>query len=306
MERWTAADIPDQTGRRFVVTGANSGIGYATAEALVAKGAHVVLACRNAGKAVDAQARMHASVSKSGNPAGTSEIGALDLSDLDSVRAFAASLDGNPIDALINNAGIMAVPHGTSAQGHELQFGTNALGHFLLTALVLPQVSDRVVWVSSSAHRFGEIDLGDPSFERRRYNPWRAYGQSKLADLMLAYELQRRLISAGSRVRSMAAHPGYAATNLQRNHTGTWQDKLMETMNATRAITQSAAMGALPTLFAATVPDLAGGSYIGPGSRMETRGHPRPVGSSERSHDRGTAKALWAKCEELTGQEFTV
>ena len=300
MEYWTAADIPDQTGRTFIVTGANAGLGYATTDALVAKGAHVILACRNTAKAEAAQRTIH-----SASASGTSEVVELDLGDLDQVREFASGLGDRPVDVLVNNAGIMAVPLGRTAQGHELQFGTNVLGHFLLTALVMPHVPDRVVWVSSSAHRFGEIALDDLDWHERSYNPWRAYGQSKLADLMLAYELQRRLTSATSPKRSMAAHPGYASTNLQ-NHTGTWQDRLMQRMNRASWIAQPAEMGALPTLFAATVPDLAGGSYIGPGARSETRGHPRPVGSSARSHERERAAALWTRCEELTGQEFSV
>ena len=296
MTAWTAADIPDQTGRVFVVTGANSGLGLVTARELVRKGAHVVLACRTTGKGVEASRDFEG---------GSHEVEELDLADLDSVRAFAGRLAGRPVDALVNNAGIMNVPKGTTAQGHELQFGTNVLGHFLLTALLLPQVTDRVVTLSSGLHRAGSIRLDDLNFQRRRYNGWLAYGQSKLADLVLAYELQRRLTAAGSSTRSMAAHPGYAATNLQ-SHSGGWQDTLMAAMNRIPGIAQEADTGALPTLYAATVPDLAGGSYIGPGGFGEMSGPPRTVGSSKASHDEAIGRGLWEACEELTGQAFTV
>lgn len=292
--------MPDQSGRTFVVTGANSGLGLHTAKALVAKGAHVVLACRDAAKADAAREEVQGEAAT-----GTSEVRLLDLSDLHSVRAFASDLGDRPVDVLINNAGIMAVPLGRTAQGFESQFGTNVLGHFLLTALLAPRLTDRVVWLSSAVHRNGEIDLDDLNWERRPYSPWKAYGQSKLADLMLAYEMQRRLTRSGSRLRSMAAHPGYSATNLQ-SHTRTWQDQVMGLFNKVPFIAQPAEMGALPTLFAATVPDLAGGTYVGPDGFMEAQGHPRPVGSSARSHDAQLAAALWTRCEELTGQPFEI
>ncbi|GAA1758154.1 oxidoreductase [Nostocoides vanveenii] len=289
MAKWTASDIPDQSGRLFVITGANSGIGLEAAKSLCAIGAHVVFACRNMAKADAARADI----------AGSHEARQLDLSDLDSVRAFAADFGDRKIDVLINNAGIMAIPKSLSPQGHELQFATNVLGHFLLTALLLPQVTDRVVTLSSQVHRAGKVDVSDPDFANRRYNPWLAYAQSKLADLMLAYELQRRLTADRSPIRSMAAHPGYSATNLQSKG-GSLQSTLMGLANRLPFVAQPAAMGALPTLYAATVPDLPGGSYIGPDGIGEMGGHPRPVGSSGASHDRAVARHLWELCERLT------
>ena len=234
MATWTAGDVPDQTGRTYVVTGANSGIGLEAAKVLCGKGAHVVFACRNVAKADAARAGI----------GGSHETRELDISDLDSVRAFAAGIAGRPIDVLINNAGIMAVPKALSAQGHEMQFATNVLGHFLLTQVVLPQLTDRVVTLSSQMHRIGKIDVHDPDFEQRRYHPWVAYGQSKLADLMLAYELQRRLTADRSPLRSMAAHPGYSATNLQ-SHSGSLQSTVMGLANRLPFVAQPAARGAL-------------------------------------------------------------
>lgn len=279
----------------FVVTGANSGIGREAATELARSGAHVVLACRDRTRAEEAARDIP----------GSHEVRTLDLADLDSVRAFADGVSDWRIETLVNNAGIMAVPHGRTAQGHELQFGTNVLGHFLLTSLLLPRLTDRVVWLSSFAHHIGGLRLDDLDFERRRYNTWVAYGQSKLADLMLAYELQRRLTGAGSSLRSMAAHPGYAATNLQ-GRSGNWTDTFARGLNKIPFVAQPAQGGALPTLFAATVPDLPGGSYVGPGGLLQQHGAPRTVGSSRASHDRDVAAALWSACEELTGQPFTV
>ncbi len=295
MTSWTTQDIPDQTGRVFIVTGANSGIGFEAAKALTAHGAHVVFACRDLAKA---------DAAREGLP-GSHESRRLDLADLDSVRSFAGDLRTWRIETLINNAGIMNVPYGKTAQGHESHFGTNVLGHFLLTMLLLPQLTDRVVTLSSGVHQMGRINLGDIDFEHRRYNGWLAYAQSKLADLMVAYELQWRLTAAGSPVRSMAAHPGYSATNLQ-SHGGTVTRTWMRLANKVPLIAQPAAMGALPTLYAATVPDLPGGSYVGPGGFMEMHGHPRLVGSSAASRDRDVAAGLWTLCEELTGQPSPV
>jgi len=293
MTYWTPADIPDQSGRTVVVTGANSGLGLVTARELAAKGAHVVLACRSVEKGERARADL----------SGSTELRRLDLADQDSVREFAAGLADRQIDVLVNNAGIMNVPLSRSPQGYESQLATNLLGPFLLTALLLPQVTDRVVTLSSGVHRIGSIALDDLSWERRRYNGWLAYAQSKLGDLMVAYELQRRLTAARSLVRSMAAHPGYAATNLQSG-SGGWQSNAMGWMN--RIVAQSAEMGALPQLYAATVPDLPGGSFIGPDGFAEQRGHPRTVGSSAASHNRDVATALWAACERMVGQPFVV
>jgi NAD(P)-dependent dehydrogenase (short-subunit alcohol dehydrogenase family) len=295
MASWTTADIPDQTGRTAVVTGANSGIGLEAARALAAAGAHVVLACRNTAKGGEAAASI-------GGAAGSTEVRELDLADLSSVGRFAAGLD-RPVDVLVNNAGLMAVPEQRTADGFEMQIGTNFLGHFALTGLLLPRLTDRVVTLSSVMHRVGRIDVADLSWERRRYRRWLAYGQSKLADLMFAYELQHRFVAAGSLLRSMAAHPGYAATNLQ-TRTGTVQDRFMAAAN--KVVAQDAAGGALPTLYAATVPDLPGGTYVGPGGPGEARGAPVPVGSSRASHDRAMQRALWERAEALTGVSIAV
>jgi NAD(P)-dependent dehydrogenase (short-subunit alcohol dehydrogenase family) len=289
--RWTSADIPDQAGRTIVVTGANSGLGLVTARALAAAGARVVCACRTTAKGEAAMA---------GAP-GTWEVRPLDLADLSSVAKFAVDLAG-PVDVLINNAGLMAVPMQRTADGFEMQFGTNHLGHFALTGHLLPRITDRVVTLSSFMHRIGRIRRDDLNWHRG-YQRWLAYGQSKLANLMFAYELQHRLLAAGSTVRSMAAHPGYASTNLM-GRTGTFQDGFATVF--TRAVAQSAEMGALPELYAATVADLPGGSYIGPGGPGEMRGYPRPVGSTGASHDRVVQRELWTASEHLTGVQFSV
>ncbi|HEY2223672.1 oxidoreductase [Actinomycetospora sp.] len=291
MAPWTSADIPDQTGRTYVVTGANSGLGLVTARELVAHGARVVLACRNTDKGEQAAAEI-----TRGGVGGTTTVEELDLSDLGSVRRFAGRV--GPVDVLVNNAGLMAIPEQRTADGFEMQFGTNVLGHFALTGLLLDRITDRVVTMSSVMHRFGSIRLDDLNWERRRYQRWLAYGQSKLADLMFAYELEYRLVAAGSSLRSMAAHPGYSATNLQ-SRTESFQDALMGLGN--RFFAQGPEMGALPELYAATVPDLPGGVYVGPDGWGETSGHPIPVGSTAASHDREVQRALFAACEELTG-----
>lgn len=289
MTKRSPADIADQSGRTVVVTGANSGIGAATARQLAGAGASVVLACRNLAKGQAAAAAMTGAV----------EVRQLDLADLASVRAFAEGIDA--VDVLINNAGVMAVPQARTADGFEMQFGTNHLGHFALTGLLLPQITDRVVTLSSGAHRMGHIDVDDLNWTRRRYQAWGAYGQSKLANLMFALELQRRLSAHGSPVRSVAAHPGYAATELQ-SHTGTSFDRLMAIGN--RVVAQSADMGAMPSLYAATVPDLPGGSYVGPGGLLELRGHPRVVGSTKAARDERVAARLWELSEQLTDVHY--
>ena len=289
MAKWTAADIPDLTGRTYVVTGANSGLGEWTTRALAERGATVIMACRNIGKAE----RVAAAIG------GKTEIRQLDLSDLASVRAFADGVER--ADVLINNAGVMALPQARTKDGFEMQFGTNHLGHFTLTGLLLPKIADRVVTVSSGAHRIGRIDLSDLNWERRRYRRWLAYGQSKLANLMFAYELQRRLTAAGSPVLSLAAHPGYANTDLQ-SHTQSVQDHVMAFGN--RFFAQSAEMGALPTLYAATADDVAGGAFYGPDGLAEQRGYPHRVGSTSASRDEVVARALWQRSEELTGVSY--
>jgi NAD(P)-dependent dehydrogenase (short-subunit alcohol dehydrogenase family) len=286
--KWTADDIPAQDGRTFVITGANSGIGLEAARALGAAGAHVVVACRDTSKGDHAVAELE----------GDFDVRRLDLADLSSVRAFAAELDRD-VDVLIDNAGVMAVPRGQTADGFELQLGTNHLGHFALAGLLLPRIRDRVVTISSQAHRTGRINFGDLQSERR-YQRWMAYGQSKLANLLFMMELARRLDAAGSALRSVAAHPGYSATNLQ-SHTQSIQDQLMGIAN--RLIAQSAAMGALPTLYAATA-DLPGAAYVGPDGLFEQRGHPKLVDMSGAAKNADAARRLWEISEELTGVRY--
>ena len=231
---------------------------------------------------------------------GSREVRELDLADLASVRAFAEAWDRD-LDVLVNNAGVMAVPAARTRDGFEMQIGTNHLGHFALTNLLLPRVHDRVVVVASGAHRFGSIDLDDLNWERRGYSRWRAYGQSKLANLLFMAELQRRLVDAGSSIRVTGAHPGYAATNLQNHSENVVHDAFMAVGN--RVFAQSEAMGALPTLYAATQ-DVPGNTYIGPDGLGEGRGHPRVVGRSGAARDEETARALWELSEELTGVAF--
>jgi NAD(P)-dependent dehydrogenase (short-subunit alcohol dehydrogenase family) len=286
MSSWSTADIPDQTGRTAIVTGANSGIGRAAAKALAAKGARVVLAVRDTAKGEAAAAAMP----------GTTEVRRLDLASLDSVREFAADWDGD-IDLLINNAGVMIPPLTRTQDGFELQFGTNHLGHFTLTNALLDKVTGRVVTVASGAHRFGAIDFDDLNWERRPYRAWRAYGQSKLANLLFTSELQRRLTAAGSSVLATAAHPGYAATNLQSHSGSGLQERLMAIGN--RVIAQDEDGGALPTLYAA-VADIPGDSYAGPGGFMEQRGAPKLVGRNGAAKDADVARRLWDVSEQLT------
>jgi NAD(P)-dependent dehydrogenase (short-subunit alcohol dehydrogenase family) len=295
--KWTADQIPDQTGRTAVVTGANSGLGLSTARELARAGAHVVLACRNLEKGEAARREV-------GSDA---ELEQLDLASLDSVREFAdrfrATHDG--LDLLINNAGLMAPPRGVTADGFELQFGTNVLGHFALTGRLLGMLEGRedarVVTLSSNAHKLGRIHWDDLQSERR-YNRWRAYNQSKLGDLMLALELDRRLRAAGSLIRSVAAHPGYSATNLQSAAPPAVDRAVMAVTN--RLLAQSGDMGAMPTLYAATYPGLEGGTYIGPDGFLEQRGHPEPVTPTKSARDEEAAGRLWEVCEELTGVHF--
>ncbi|MGH3251760.1 MAG: oxidoreductase, partial [Trebonia sp.] len=264
MSGFSAADIPDLTGRTAIVTGASSGIGLETARALTAHGARVVLAVRD-----EARGRQAAETLPAPGP---SEVRPLDLASLDSVRAFARDWSQRPIDLLLNNAGVMIPPLSRTADGFELQFGTNHLGHFALANLLLPHVTGRVVTVSSGAHRSGRIDFDDLNWEHRKYRRWRAYGQSKLANLLFTKELQRRLTDAGSNVLSMAAHPGYVATNLQ-SHSGSRLMGFAMGVLGNRLIAQDAASGALPTLYA-TVADLPGDTYVGPSGLGGVRGAP--------------------------------
>lgn len=291
MSKWTAVDVPDQSGRTIVVTGANSGLGEVTAAELAAHGATVVLACRNTGKGEAAAAKMSGDVA----------VRPLDLADLASVRAFAEAT--GKIDALVNNAGVMAVPKKRTADGFEMQIGTNFLGHFALTGLLLPKITDRVVTMSSFVHVMGRINLGDLNWHSRHYRRWGAYAQSKLADLMFAYELARRLEATGSAVRSYAAHPGYSSTELQ-SHTESFMDRFMGIGN--RVLAQSAAAGARPALYAATMPDLPNGAYYGPDGPGEMRGHPHRVKSTPASRNREVAAKLWDQASELTGVVVSV
>ncbi|WP_328711747.1 oxidoreductase [Nocardia salmonicida] len=285
MSKWTVADLPDQSGRTIIVTGANSGLGAATARALAAAGARVVLACRDTAKAERVAVGMR----------GETEVRELDLANLNSVRAFTDSIER--VDVLINNAGVMALPLRRTADGFEMQFGTNHLGHFALTNLLLDRITDRVVTVSSVAHRIGKIDLADPNWEQRHYDRWLAYGQSKLANLMFAFELQRRLAGEGAAVISVAAHPGYAATELM-SHTETVQDAVMWLGN--RMLAQDAHQGALPTLFAATAAVKAG-TFYGPDGFLGLRGNPARAGSAPTARNRKVAAELWELSEKLCG-----
>lgn len=290
MTKWTADQIRPQAGRTVIVTGANSGVGRVTAATLAAKGARVVLAVRDVDRGRQAAAQMTGEV----------EVRRLDLADLASVREFAEQWQ-QPMDVLINNAGIMAVPEGRTADGFELQCATNHLGPFALTNLLLPQITERVVTVSSNAHRFGSLELDDLNWHRRSYQPWRAYGQTKLANLLFTLELERRLEADSSPVRAYAAHPGYAATNLQGRTGNQIGDRLVRLAN--KVVAQSEEMGALPILFAATQ-ELPGGSYVGPHRRGERRGHPALVGRSAEASDVELAKKLWTASEQLTGVSY--
>jgi NAD(P)-dependent dehydrogenase (short-subunit alcohol dehydrogenase family) len=287
---WSTSNIPSLTGRTAIITGANSGIGRAAAHALSGAGARVVLAVRNTEKGQAAAAAMQ----------GETEVRRLDLASLDSVREFAAAWQGD-IDLLINNAGVMIPPLTRTAEGNELQFGTNHLGHFALTNLLLEQVTGRVVTVSSTAHRAGSIDFDDLNWERRPYKAWRAYGQSKLANLLFTSELQRRLSAAGSAVLATAAHPGYASTNLQFHTGNRWMDMISKAGN--RVLAQDENGGALPTLYAA-VAEIPGDSFAGPGGFMEQRGAPKLVGRTSAAKDVDVARRLWDVSEELTGVRF--
>jgi NAD(P)-dependent dehydrogenase (short-subunit alcohol dehydrogenase family) len=300
--KWTADQMPDQHGRIAVVTGANSGLGLSCARELARRGATVVMACRNMDKGAAAQREIEDSV-----PEAKLELSELDLGELASVRAFATRVrsEHEAFDLLLNNAGVMAPPRRETADGFELQIGTNLLGHFALTAQLIGAMAGRanarVVTLSSNAHKMGRINLEDLQSERR-YMRWTAYGQSKLGDLMFALELDRRLRAAGSSIRSLAAHPGYAATNLQ-TAAPPLVDRLV--MRATNLlVAQSAEMGALPPLYAATAPGLEGGSYIGPDGHGEFRGHPRVVSPSRAARDESVAGRLWSLAEELTGESF--
>lgn len=289
----------------MVVTGANSGLGLRSAEALAAKGAHVVMACRNAAKAAAALESVKTSAT---GPA--PEVVALDLASLASVTGCAAELSDrlDRIDVLLNNAGIMAVPKGKTVDGFESQLGTNHLGHFALTGRLLPMLlaapAPRVVNVSSNAHKFGRLHLDDLFFERTHYSRWRSYGQTKLANLLFTTELQRRAVEAGTALTAAAAHPGYAATNLTSGP-ATGAAFLRPVLRlGDRLVGQSDHMGALPQLYVATMPDILPDDYWGPDAFREQRGYPTRVGRSRAALDAESARRLWDRSEELTGVSY--
>ena len=304
--KWIEDDIADQSGRIALVTGANSGLGYETARALAAHGAHVVLACRNPGKAADAQERIAEAA-----PGSSTEILLTDMADLDSIAGSVAQFAAvhDRLDLLINNAGVMATPQGQTAQGFETQFGVNHLGHFALTAALLPRLVDagagaRVVSVSSNGHKMGRMDFDD-LMGREKYRPWRAYFQSKLANLLFTRELQRRFGAADLSTIAVAAHPGGSRTELGRDSAGGLLGRGFEIIRPAldRVMSQSAAMGALPTLLAAVGPDVGGGDYYGPGGIGEVKGHPEKVGMTSRAKNGDDAARLWDMSVELTGAD---
>ncbi len=300
-QRWTTQDIPTQAGRTAIVTGSNTGLGLETARALAGSGASVVLAVRNLGKGEAARSSILADHADA-----TVTIQQLDLGSLESIRTAAAELRSahERIDLLINNAGVMYTEWQTTSDGFEFQMGVNHLGHFALTSLLLDRMIDvdgsRVVSLSSVGHRIRSSLDPETMMSGEKYDRVSAYGRSKLANLLFTYELQHRLDAAGASTSALAAHPGVSSTELARNSPGII--RFFE--KATAPLLQSAAMGALPTLRAATDPKAVGGSYYGPGGFMEFRGHPEVVDSSKRSHDRDLQAGLWLRSEELTGEKF--
>ena len=314
MTRWTSDDIPPLTGRRAVVTGATSGLGFQTALELGRHGADVILAVRDRTRGEASRKAMETELA--GVPGrGSFEVGDLDLASLASVHAFAEGVaaTGQDLHLLVNNAGIMAIPRRETVDGFEMQLGTNHLGHMALTLRLLPVLArtgaqgaaSRVVTVSSNAHKGGRIDLDD-LMGARSYGPWSTYSQSKLANLLFAFELQRRVDAADLPIGSYAAHPGYSATNLTSVGPAMTGSKVQKwgTRVADRLFAQSATMGALPTLYAATVPGLAPASYVGPSGFNELRGHPTLVTPRDTALDESVAGALWTRSEELIGLRF--
>jgi NAD(P)-dependent dehydrogenase (short-subunit alcohol dehydrogenase family) len=304
---WTADDIPDLSGKTIVVTGGNSGIGYEAALAFARKRAEVILACRDLGKARTAAAQI------TGSATGANvKVMELDLSNLASVRGFsdAFHLQHEALHVLCNNAGVMAIPYRQTADGFEMQFGTNHLGHFALTGLLLDRLiateGARVVNVSSTGHRFGSIRFDDLQW-KNGYRKWRAYGQSKLANLLFTLELQRKVDAAGKKLMAVACHPGYAATNLQAVGPQMSGQSVFGYLSevGNQYLAQSAAMGALPTEYAAVAPDVRGGDYIGPDGMAELWGNPVHVGRSATAQDAAVASRLWEVSEQLTNVHYT-
>jgi NAD(P)-dependent dehydrogenase (short-subunit alcohol dehydrogenase family) len=293
MNPWTADELGDQTGKTVVITGANSGIGFEAARLLAVHGASLVLACRDDDRAAQARARIADAA-----PAADISTVRLDLASLESVHAAAAEIGDRQIDVLINNAGLMMPPYGTTQDGFELQFGTNHLGHFAFTGLLLDRLlHGRIVTVSSTGHRMGDIDFDNLQWERH-YSRMRSYGRSKLANLLFTYELQRRLADSGADAIAVAAHPGTATTDLQRHL------PLVMRLGAHFIPHQPAELGALPMLRAGFDPTVTGGQYYGPDGRFEFAGHPVPVESSPRSHDRNLQRRLWEVSAGLTGVTY--
>jgi NAD(P)-dependent dehydrogenase (short-subunit alcohol dehydrogenase family) len=303
---WTAAQIGDLTGTNAIVTGANSGLGLVTAAQLAAHGASVTLAVRDADRGAAAVDRIRSSA-----PDAVLSVGVLDLASLASIAAFAEEFaaERGSLDLLVNNAGVMNLPERRTADGFEMQFGTNHLGHFALTGWLLPLLAAsphaRVVTLSSTVHRIGTMDFDDLS-GAKRYRPWQAYGQSKLANLLFTSELHRRAVEAGLPMRALAAHPGFALTNLQtagplmRGATPTTRRSRL-IAGLTRAIAQPAEWGALPTLYAAAMPGLVGNTFVGPEGFGQQHGHPVPVTRSKRAQSTADARRLWLESERLTG-----
>lgn len=304
MPKWNAAEMPDQSGRIAVVTGANSGLGYETTLALARKGAHVVMACRNLEKAEAARQGLQEQL-----PGASLQLMELDLASLASVRAFADDFLARyeRLDLLFNNAGLMAIPRRETEDGFEMQFGVNHLGHFALTGLLLPALlrtpGSRVVTVSSMAQRTGHIDFDDLMGEES-YSRYGAYGQSKLANVLFAFELQRRLEAAGAETISVGVHPGYVDTELQSNSTDSsgslFERALYGVLNKVAA--QRPKQGVLPQLYAATMPDVQGGEFWGP--RLFARGYPVSTRAQPEAYDEEVAARLWEASEELTGVEY--
>ena len=294
--KWTIENIPNMSGKVVIITGANSGIGFEASRALALQGATVIMACRNLEKGQTAVQQILKE-----QPRGQVILERLDLADFSSIQDFAARFmaEHDHLDILINNAGVMATPYRKTADGFELQFGTNHLGHFKLTALLIDLLqktpNSRVVTVSSGAHHVGRINFDDLNADKS-YQKWLAYGQSKLANVLFGYELQRRTARDGRNPVSVVAHPGYAATNLQ--HTTSFFSFLNPLM------AQSPQMGALPILYAATSPEIQGGEYIGPDGFLGQHGYPHKATSSRSSHDQNTAEQLWQVSEQLTKTQF--
>ena len=300
---WNVGEIPDQSGRVAVVTGANSGLGYAAARGLALHGARILLACRSEQRGAEALARLRSEV-----PGALAEVRRLDLADLASVRSFAAGYDADRLDLLINNAGVMAVPYAKTVDGFETQFGVNHLGHFALTGLLLPRLlatpGARVISVSSNMHRTGNVEFHDLNSERR-YHRWTAYGRSKTANLLFIHELTHRLADAGADTVAAAAHPGFAATNLQTSGARLQGRRTAGlAMNLfTRAVAQSAEAGALPILYAATAPGVEPDSFTGP-RLLGWRGAPAPSKRAAWTLDDRSAALLWAFSQTLTGVTY--